>query len=353
MRRAAVRAPMLALLLAASGSGAGTTRSAPSPTAVDLRIHERLLDLGKSRGAEALEVRCEVTLSPPGRYALDAAIQQSPGLPHWLVPGLAMAFDRNELMHSLHDDVGFAEGHFVQTDANGRASFVLDFDGSDLARFRHDGPWALGCDFVLDDSLAGGNEHPIEQRLEVPTRAWRRSLFARRYGGELGPYPSIFFETRTREELVFTQGWALVVADVVTSDSVGSRLFPPHVDLDVRDCLYGKFASGRVSTRWSSTHPVELCGNGAEAKETVWGRQKVDGPSPGSRWIVAIARSLDCEAWDCQDAFRLPWTEALEARLRRSAKDWPRHLRQFREMCEEKRHRDRRDAARAARASSP
>jgi hypothetical protein len=62
---------------------------------------------------------------------------------------------------------------------------------------------------------------------------------------------------------------------------------PPIVDFAVKEILRGKAPTGRLKVRWKPLFSgIDTIGGPADARYAAWKARRMEGPAPGSRWIL-------------------------------------------------------------------
>lgn len=327
-------ARVLALLAVPSASHAATNRLPLGRDSV--AIVEHAINLDRDRLKEGLELRCDIVLSKPGKYYVTPTLSteiQCFGWWGWPLTADAYARSALEDLQAGREPKVQLDAE-VRTDVAGRARLDVCFDGNDLARLRQDGPWwfsisAARLDSAGDIVPAGDPSRAV--CLLAQTGAWRRDQFDKRYMGELAPYhPALagYFgrDVRSSDEVILSQGWDLVVAHVVRSDSGGTRGSPPQLTLQVDRTLRGRGLAGSLETVWAPQPLFVPCPVGEEGNIRRWRESSYPAPPPGSRWILAGVRAPNDSLWRNSEFFRWPYSDSLLTHFESAIAAWPAKL---------------------------
>jgi hypothetical protein len=320
---------------------ASSAPAGPPAGGAKLVIEDRALELRRGRGYEELRVRCEAVLDTPGRYSITPVIQVDPGCRSgWSLPGTAFGSMCKGAKPAGREEPGDDDALVVKTDSAGRVRFTVCFDGDDLWRLEQDGPWWFCCRFLFEDNIDPVTHHPpgyawIEENLGASTRPWEYRTFARRYGGELEPYGRALFDLRSTEQLIYTQGWDLVVATVVAADSQGTNVRPPHVRLRVEECLYGSLPAGTMDARWSPEPLYVPCPVGEAGNIARWEATALPAPPVGTKWILVGKRASPPDEWTSQARCRRIYSDSLRLHFVKAAREWPAMLRMLKREAAE------------------
>ena len=295
---------------------------------VRLQIEETPINLDSDSLYEALAVRCVAVLDTPGTYQIDPLLKAEPDCEP-LVPGTA--FGGSVDPRAFEGRKPTVSVGFVKTDPTGRMVFTVYFDGDDLWRFEKDGPWHFCVSLLYMDNIDSLTRHPpgyawIEENPDTWTRPWRYQQFKRRYGGELEPFRGHPYDFRSTEELIYTQGWDLIVATVMASDGSGTYEHPPHVRLRVDRTLYGTAPRGEILAKWAAPRLYMPCPVGEEGNIARWSATALPAPETGTRWILAGSPDGQ-DRWISHASWRREYSDSLRDHMINKAKGWPARLR--------------------------
>jgi len=189
------------------------------------------------------------------------------------------------------------------------------------------------------------------------TRPWRRSGFDFNYQGELAAPDYDPFEWRPGHELVFTQGYDLVVVTVLAGDSAGTQGHPPVVVTRVDEVLRGAPRSGGMRVIWAPRPLWIPCPVGEEEGIRRWGETPIASPAVGSRWILGGHAGPDSSSWfnvyDC----RWNYSDALRQHFIDESAPWAVRIQRLHhkldELIREAGRRDRAEARRTKARATP
>jgi hypothetical protein len=291
---------------------------------------ERPLNLDHDRPYEGLEVHCVARLHGHGTWFLGAALSDRVECFGYSYPGSALTVTPGGLSARLAKLGTGLELQHLTTDSLGRAEFTLWFDGNDLTRLSQDGPWQIGISGNRVDS-SGAIVRGTAVCVHAATQAWRREQFDIYYQGDLARYPRyVMEEFRSGEELVFTQGWDLLAAEVVHADTGGTRGHPPRITLRVDKVLKGRLDGPTCVAVWEP-EPFDLpCLTGEEENLARRAKSPYPAPALGSRWVLGGVRGPNDSLWHCQELCRWPYSDSLVAYFRHRELVWKPRLAKFR-----------------------
>lgn len=332
---------------------------APHALAADrLTIHERALNIDKDPGFEALEVRCEARFAVPGNYSVlfsiaDPVDYYGLGSATW-----ASGTQRSPFPDHRSPPAEISGWSRVTTDSLGRARVTVYFYCDELSRMQADGPWRFTLYARLRTDLRQtvpeySDAEAHRETLTVVTRPWRRSGFDFNYQGELAAPDYDPFEWRPGHELVFTQGYDLVVVTVLAGDSAGTQGHPPVVVTRVDEVLRGAPRSGGMRVIWAPRPLWIPCPVGEEEGIRRWGETPIASPAVGSRWILGGHAGPDSSSWfnvyDC----RWDYSDALRQHFIDESAPWAVRIQRLHHKLDELiREAGRRDRAEARRTKA-
>ena len=304
-------------------------------TEVPLALRHRLIQLDRDPSAEGLAVGLDVRLPLPGTWSVTASLTTREACDGSSLLRTVASVSRTDLIRIASGGRATGIPDTVVTSPSGKARVEVCFDGSQLARLCAEGAWDVQVRMERVQTRPGAS---TEQVFRATVAGHRRNSFEVRYAHELEPYRNdpmnYFFAQAPPMELVFTQGWDLVIAEVVEADTGGTQGHPPKVRLHVTRALQGKPGPRTLDITWDAEAPYIPCMTGEEATMARWEAVPQPGPSVGSRWILGVSFSTYDNAWHGEELCRLPYSDSLLARLEPEVREWQRlvpRLRQARE----------------------